>query len=104
MKRLAMIKFARTWALIPMATLAAAFILPIPTAVSATYCAKHFYACNINADGSLDRAHPGCCLHVPGIQHACSPGFYACRLNAGGSLDASHPGCCLNVPGVPHAG
>ena len=101
-KKLAMIKFARTSALIPMATLVALFILPIPTAVSAAYCAKHFYACNINADGSLDPNHPGCCLGVPGFQRACSPGFYACRYNAGGYRDAAHPGCCLNVPGIPH--
>ena len=104
MKRLAAMKFAGTWASVLAATFAAAFILAIPAAVAATYCAKHYYACNINADGSLDRLHPGCCLHVPGIQHACSPGYYACQLNAGGLLDRAHPGCCLNVPGVPHSG
>jgi hypothetical protein len=95
-------KFAEPWGAILTATLAAAFIFATPAA--AAYCAKHFYACNINADGSLDPEHPGCCLHVPGFQHACSPGFYACQLNAGGSLDRAHPGCCLHVPGVPHAG
>jgi hypothetical protein len=104
MKPFVVAKFALTWALIFTAALAAALIFPIPAAVAASFCPKHFYACNINADGSLDRAHPGCCLHVPGIQHACSPGFYACQLNAGGALDRAHPGCCLNVPGVPHAG
>jgi hypothetical protein len=33
-------------------------------------CSPGFYACRLNAGGSLDRAHPGCCLHVPGFQHA----------------------------------
>jgi hypothetical protein len=103
MKRLTVIKFAEPWGSILTATLAASFVFATPAA-AAPYCAKHFYACNINADGSLDPAHPGCCLHVPGFQHACSPGFYACQLNAGGSLDPAHPGCCLHVPGVPHAG
>jgi hypothetical protein len=32
------------------------------SAAVAASCAKGFYACNINADGSLDRQHPGCCV------------------------------------------
>jgi hypothetical protein len=65
-------------------------------------CARGYYACNINADGTLDPEHPGCCLYVPGVQRACSPGFYSCRYNATGFYDPDHPGCCLHVPGVPH--
>jgi hypothetical protein len=84
------------------ASFLAAFIFTIPSAAAQYRCARGFYACNINADGSLDPNHPGCCLAVPGFQRACSPGFYACRYNAGGNRDPAHPGCCLNVPGVPH--
>ena len=84
-----------------MASLAA--VMFTATVASAQYrCTRGFYACNINADGSLDPDHPGCCLFVPGIQRACSPGFYSCRYNAGGYQDAQHPGCCLHVPGIPH--
>jgi hypothetical protein len=74
-----------------------------PAAVAAS-CAKGFYACNINADGSLDRKHPGCCVDASaiGIRRACGPGFYSCRYNDDGSKDAAHPGCCLHVPGIPH--
>ncbi len=78
---------------------ALAFTLP---AAAQDRCARGYYACNINADGSLDPNNPGCCLHVPGFQRACSPGFYACKYNAFGSADPAHPGCCLHVPGVPH--
>jgi len=45
-KKLAMIKFARTSALIPMATLVALFILPIPTAVSAAFAAARASSAN----------------------------------------------------------
>jgi len=76
-----------------------AFVIP---AAAQNQCARGYYACNINADGSLDRNNPGCCLHVTGFQHACSPGFYACRFNASGSADHRHPGCCLDVEGYPH--
>lgn len=83
-------------------SLAAALLFTSLPAVAQSYCARGYYACNINADGSLDPNNPGCCLHVPGIQHACSPGFYACRYNAFGIADPGHPGCCLHVQGIPH--
>jgi len=81
----------------------AASFAGVPAAVAAS-CAKGFYACNINADGSLDRQHPGCCVDASGIgiRRACGPGFYSCRFNDDGSKDAAHPGCCVHVPGIPH--
>ena len=79
----------------------AALTFTLPAAAQ-NRCARGYYACNINADGSLDPNNPGCCLHVPGFQRACSPGFYACKYNAFGSADPAHPGCCLHVPGIPH--
>ncbi len=80
-----------------------AFTFTSPAA-AVGFCARGFYACNINADGSLDRNHPGCCLDATaiGFARACGPGFYSCRFNDGGSRDPAHPGCCLNVPGFPH--
>jgi hypothetical protein len=81
----------------------AAFVFTVPAA-EAAICAKGFYACNINADGSLDRKHPGCCLDASGIRirRACDPGFYSCKFNDRGDKDPKHPGCCLDVPGIKH--
>ena len=93
-------RYARLGLVLAPGLAAAVLFTTLPAA--AQYCARGFYACNINADGSLDPDHPGCCLHVPGFQHACSPGFYACRYNAFGRADPGHPGCCLDVQGIPH--
>jgi hypothetical protein len=84
--------------------LAAATLLSFTIESDAASCRRGYYACNINADGSLDRQNPGCCIDASGvgIRRACGPGFYSCRYNDDGSKDAAHPGCCLNVPGVPH--